>query len=206
MPIDNSAVARGIGGPGARTLLDGAVRWLLASRLPPGSAFQMPSDLIPGVPPRPSRLAWCYGDLGVGAALLSAGRAVGEPAWEAVGLEIARSAAAVSFALSGVQDAGLCHGAAGVVHVMHRLYGATGELAFRAAARRWLRVLLAMRRPGRAVAGFPVVVSPGAGPGSGGRPGLLAGTAGVGLVLASALGHEPVRWDAPLLLADLVPR
>jgi hypothetical protein len=45
-------------------MLDGAVAWLLAQRLP-GAGAAFPSYVGAGIDPRPTRLAWCYGDLGL---------------------------------------------------------------------------------------------------------------------------------------------
>ena len=202
-----AAVAlRGLADERARRLLQGAVEWQLQCRIPTRDGLRTPHSIIPGVAVSPTREAWCYGDLGVSVALFYAGRALLEERWTSEALSMARRAARLPFEASRVEDACVCHGAAGYAHLMHRYWQATGEPLFRTAARRWIRVLLDMRRPGRAVAGFPAVDHPGAGPRKGGDVSLLNGTAGVGLVLASALGHEPVRWDAPLLLADLVPR
>ena len=48
-------------------LLDGAVRWLVPQRLAAERGACYPSWISPGVEPRPSRLAWCYGDPGIAA-------------------------------------------------------------------------------------------------------------------------------------------
>ena len=45
---------------------------------------------------------------------------------------------------SGVVDAGLCHGAAGLGHVFNRLFQATGEQRLALAAREWFSVALDM--------------------------------------------------------------
>src|SRR5262249_36055361 len=74
--------AAGVAVAQARPLLDGAVRWLLAQQRPGGFAHWV----APEVAARPARLAWCYGDPGVAAALLWAARCVGQPEWEAAAL------------------------------------------------------------------------------------------------------------------------
>jgi hypothetical protein len=84
-----------------------------------------------------------------------------------------------------VVDGGVCHGAAGLGLVFHRLaQGSDDPAPFIAARDRWLRRLLAMR--------------------AGSDPGLLTGTAGMALVIAAALGTDD-GWDAPLG-TDLLPR
>ena len=91
-----------------------------------------PSD-APG-PPASLRLAWCYGDLGVAAALLGAGL-------HAVRAGLARrgpgARARVRGALRrrGDRHAGLCHGAAGIAHLLNRMAQATGDAALEDAAR-----------------------------------------------------------------------
>src|SRR6185503_5860878 len=99
--------------------------------------------------------AWCYGEPGIAAALVAAARAAGEPAWEAMGIALARRAAARALDEAQIADAGLCHGAAGVAHILHRLHRATGDAELGDAACRWFSHALDMRDP---VAGFTACV------------------------------------------------
>jgi hypothetical protein len=197
------ACAAGVAPERARPLLDGAVHWLLAQRMAEGPAA-FSCFVGPDVAPTPARLAWCYGDLGVALALLGAARAVGEEGWEQAALTIARRAAARPLA-SGVIDAGLCHGAAGVGHLFNRLFQAKGEECFAEAARFWLQRALSLRQPGYGIAGYLSWV-----PGPGGamtwlaEPGLLTGAAGVGLALLAAATTLEPAWDR-LLLVSLAP-
>src|SRR5262249_36568549 len=59
----------------ARPLLEAAVRWLLTQRGTQGFSHWVG----PGAAASPGRLAWCYGDPGVAAALLYAARCPDEP-------------------------------------------------------------------------------------------------------------------------------
>src|SRR5262249_56737890 len=68
---------------------------------------------LEGIISRPARLAWCYGDPGVAAALLGAARSVAEPAWGREARAIARRAARRPFEQGAVRDAALGPGAAG---------------------------------------------------------------------------------------------
>ena len=192
-------IAAGVEVRRASALLEGAVRWVLAHDAPGG----FPPWVGPGVAPQGSRVAWCYGDPGVAAALSLAARAAGEPAWERAALTVARRAAARPFAESGIVDAGLCHGAAGVAHVLARLAGAYGDEALADAARELFARTLAMRRPGEGVAGFPAWTLLEGAPG--GRwnavPGLLDGAAGVGLALLAATSTVAPEWDRFLLVS-----
>ncbi len=187
----------------ARPLLDGAVAWLLAQRLPEGAGSCFPSWLGPGIEPRPARLAWCYGDLGLACALLRAARCCAEPSWEAEALAVAREAAGRPAEKAGVVDAGLCHGAAGNAHLFNRLFQATREECFRDASRFWLARTLELRRPGQGVAGIASYEpDPDGPPRWNDDPGLLTGATGVGLALLAATQPLEPDWDR-LLLVDL---
>jgi lantibiotic biosynthesis protein len=180
----------------ARPLLDGAVSWLLAQERPPDSVSRFPNFVVEGIETGPSRLAWCYGDLGIAVALVSAARGVGNAAWEQEAVRIALDAAGRNPDYTMVNDPGLCHGAAGVGHLFHRLYRATGEERLAEAARFWLRRTLELRQPGEGIAGF-LAWDPE--PGGGGHweaeRGFLTGAAGVGLALLAALAPLDPAWD-----------
>jgi len=197
------AAAEGLLDPEVRPLLDGAVSWLLAQELPPGSPSLFPSFSGEGIAPAPSRLAWCYGDLGIAVALLIAARGVGEPAWERQAIRIALAAAERSPETASIIDAGLCHGAAGAGHLFNRLYQATGEERLATAARFWLARALALRRPGEGVAGFLAHLPE---PGSEALswqpdPSFLTGAAGIALALLAAASSLEPSWDRLLMSA-----
>lgn len=180
----------------ARSLLAGAVTWLLAQRGDHGSAF--PSSIIGGRPSGPARSAWCYGDAAIALALLHAAE-VGDPAWADDALAIARRAADRPVAETGVRDAGLCHGAAALALVYQRLHHATGDPAMRAAARAWVLRIFDYRLARddlAASAGFfqstrdgPIAAR-----------GLMDGAAGIALVLLAASSDVAPDWDRALLL------
>jgi hypothetical protein len=194
--------AAGVATTRARALLDGAVRWLLNQQVADGRAC-FPSQLVPGLPPMPAPLEWCYGDPGVAAGLFGAARGAAEASWEESALVIARRAAAWPPQRSGVIQAGLYHGASGLGHVFNRLFQATGEAWLAEAARFWFRRTLEMRSPEGEPAGFFAW-----GPGPEGapltwvdNPRFLTGTTGIALsLLAAATPVEPA-WDRVLLLS-----
>lgn len=192
----------GVAADRSRRLLRGGVDWLLAQRQEPDVGSCYPSWIGEGIEPRRSRLAWCYGDPGVGGAVLAAGQAVGEPAWEEAGLEILRHAARRDPSTSQIRDAGLCHGSAGLAHVFNRAYQATGDEELRQAALHWFRHTLESRRPGEGVAGYLSWEPDGKG---GlelrGVPGFLTGASGVGLALLAAVTDVEPTWDRVLALS-----
>jgi len=186
----------------ARSLLEGTIAWLLAQELPADSLGCFAWAIGRGIPREPARLAWCYGDPGIAVSLLIAGKAAREPTWEQAGQRIAFRAAVRPPASAQIQDAGLCHGTAGVGHLFHRLWQMTGNARLRDAARYWFGRALEMHRPGRGFAGFSVFLpAPGHPPRWCAEPGLLMGAAGVTLALVTATIPTIFRWDRALLLS-----
>jgi lantibiotic biosynthesis protein len=183
-------------------LLAGAVRWLSAHQLPPGSGSVYPYYVATGREAKVPGVAWCYGDLGIAVSLLAAARRVGVAAWEQAAITLARQAAARRPAPSARQDACLCHGAAGNGHLCNRLYQATGEPRFGAAARWWLGRALTLRRPGTGLAGFSYWAADERGePALFPVPGFLDGAVGTALALLAAITSVPPEWDRLLLVS-----
>ncbi|WP_268225447.1 lanthionine synthetase C family protein [Sinomicrobium oceani] len=87
-----------------------------------------------------SRLAWCYGDLGIGISLWQASRHLKDEELHAEALDILRHAAGRTSPESHmVRDAGVCHGSYGNAQMFNRMYSETGEQIFREAADFWIR-------------------------------------------------------------------
>ena len=147
-------------------------------------------------------LAWCAGDAGLSVALLAAGRACRRDDWEDAARRLSLASAERYRADGGGFDPALCHGTAGLSHLFHRLFLATGDSELLAAARRWIERTLALRRPGQGHGGYQ----------SRGRladgrlgwitdPGFLGGAAGIGLALLAAAATVEPEWDRLLLLS-----
>lgn len=194
-------------GVDARELLDGSVAWLLDQKVPAGTGSIFPYNVAPGDnEPRPTRLAWCYGDLGIAASLLMAARTVGQKDWEREAVAIARASAARAEDTAGVIDAGICHGAAGAAHLFNRLYQATGDAALRDAALFWLERTFGYRKPGQGVGGYEMwTVGESMQLSWQSDPGFLTGSSGVGLVLLAAASNVEPEWDR-VLLTDIPGR
>jgi lantibiotic modifying enzyme len=194
------ASAAGVRPGTTRRLLAGAVGWLRAHRVPGRAASMFPHWTGAGVPSGRTRSAWCYGDPGIAAALLAAARGARSASLRREALAIARRAAARPPGESGIRDAGLCHGAAGLGHLFNRMHQATRDPKLAAAARFWFARTLEMRRPGHGVGGF-AAYSPRADGGEGWEndPGLLTGAAGIALALLAAATPVEPAWDRMLL-------
>jgi lantibiotic biosynthesis protein len=194
-------LAAGVDVPRARVLLEGAVDYLRSVAGP-----QAGSRYTAWLPTRSGwtcRVAWCYGDLGVAVALLSAAAAARRDDWRRDALELAHGMAARSFESSQVVDGGLCHGAAGVAHMFNRMAQATGDAALAKAADAWFGHTLAIRRPD-GLAGFPRALHNDGNPIWEPSTDLLNGATGVALALHAAISPIEPAWDQ-LLLADLTP-
>ncbi|HTQ80067.1 MAG TPA: lanthionine synthetase C family protein [Thermoanaerobaculia bacterium] len=201
--------AAGVAPAESRRLLDGAVEWILTQRLAEGAGSLYPYNFAVGIAPTATRLAWCYGDLGIATSLLAAARAVGEPAWEKEALTIARSCAARALDGSGVVDPGLCHGAAGAAHLFNRLYQATGEPSLGEVSRRWFEKTLTFQKT-EGIGGFQAWL-PKSNDIQGDLgwmddAGFLTGSAGIGLALLAAISDVPPEWDRVLLTAIRPPQ
>lgn len=177
------AVARGVAVDDSRRLLHGAVRFLLSCEVADTS---LPYWTGPTVPRTAARSAWCHGDPGIAVALLTAARAAGEDEWARQGLRIALRAARRPEPEAGVEDPGLCHGAAGLAHLFNRAYQATGDAELLTAARAWFDHSLEMLET---VSAEPV------------NPGFLNGLAGTGLALLSATSPIEPAWDRVLAMS-----
>jgi len=201
-------LASGVATERAGALLEEAVSWLLTQKLPPGEVSLFPYCVGPDVRIRPARTAWCYGDPGIAMSLLLAARAAGEPAWEREALDLARAAARRPPENCRVEDAGLCHGAAGLAHLLNRLYQATGDPELLAAARAWFGRALDFREPGRGIGGF-LSFSPPDDDTTFDRlewnedAGFLAGSTGVALALLAATSGVEPAWDRVLLVSPV---
>ncbi len=197
-----AACRRDVAAAAAGRLLGGAVDWVLAQRLPAEAGGFFPTWTGPGIEPTRARLGWCYGDPGIAAVLLAAARALERDDWEREALACARHAAGRRGDGTGIADAGLCHGAAGLGHLFHRFFRETGDEALREAALFWLGKTLEMRRPGSGPGGFRSVDFE-----NGERvwrddPGFLTGAAGIGLALLAAVSPVAPEWDRLLLLSS----
>jgi lantibiotic modifying enzyme len=184
-------LAPGRVGPLLRAGLAWFRRWVESPAFHDG----LPVWIVPGgEPPKGSRIAWCYGDLGSAVALMDAE--------STITLRLGRRAASRPVSASRVRDASLCHGSAGNLHLFNRLHQHTGDAEFAAAALRYLDVALASCAPGRPFAGVTAYVPDPEMPETPSlqvAPGLLEGAAGVGLALLASLGGPAPEWDRAFL-------
>ncbi|MFC2096537.1 lanthionine synthetase C family protein, partial [Bacteroidota bacterium] len=183
-------------------LLEGSVKYLLNQQQDiPTNESNFPSWVCETEPSTNSRLAWCYGDLGIGIALWVAGNNTGSDEWKSKAVEILlHTTKRKSNSESGVNDTGICHGSAGIAHIYNRMYNYTGIEEFKDSATFWFNRTLDMATHKDTFSGFKAFRTE-----QYGGPyedfGFLEGVAGIGLTLISAISDiEPV-WDECLLLS-----
>ena len=188
-------------------LLEGGVEWLMAQKHPGGSLSWFTSWVAPGEW-RESRLSWCYGDLGILAVMLQIVRHFPRKEWRQFTQALLEHCLAWPMERAGVNDAPLCHGAAGVAHIFNRIYQEEGDVRCRDTALAWFDRTLAMRNTDAGIGGFlsasrpdpegPTLWEP--------TPAFLDGAIGIALALLSALTPIEPQWDRLLLLSSKLPQ
>jgi lantibiotic modifying enzyme len=185
-----------------RSLLDRAVNWLLEQKQV-GKSWSFPHAVIEGKPSRRERMAWCYGDPGIAAALFATARHCRNRQWETAALDVARTAAGRPMNDSGVKDAGICHGAAGLAHLFNRMHQASSDPLLAEAAEAWYRRTLDLRRPGSGAGGYEFYINGEWFP----LTRFVDGAAGVGLALLGGVTSLEPSWDRFLAVSiPLEPR
>ncbi len=187
-----------------KQLITGAVNYILAQEIDNDKYYSYfpsisleSSEIIAS-----SRLAWCYGDLGVAMSIWQAGQALNREDWITKSLEVLLYAANERRDLNKnmVLDAGLCHGAAGIGHIFYRMWYNTKLPEFKAAADYWFDVTLKMAYHQDGLAGYKSWRTEEYG-GWQNETSLLEGVAGIGLVLMSYYYEIDPDWDECLLLS-----
>ncbi len=190
----------GIAAEKARPLIEGAVQYIFSHQQDRKKFLShFPQWIVGDSYASESRLAWCYGDLGVGSALLQTARFMNQSQWHERALDIL-SDTALRFDLykNAVQDAGLCHGTAGIGHMFNRLFRYTGHEDFKTAARYWFEKTIEMSSFPDGIAGYKAFKGKGEWQG---KLDLFLGVTGIGLAIMSALGDLEPAWDEILLLS-----
>lgn len=190
-----------LGGGRAASLLRTSLRWVRSHQRDPAHP-SLPSWAAVGSGLEPhSRLAWCYGPLGVSAVALAAAKTIEDKESMEWARTLALACAQVPPEEAQTRDAGLCHGTAGNAHIFLRLYRNDGHAIFRQAARDWLKATLAFRRPDEGIGGYRMWGDVGGQQQWVDDASFLSGSAGVGLALLAAVTTVEPEWDRLLLLS-----
>jgi lantibiotic biosynthesis protein len=182
----------------ASSLLEGAISWLLSCRnksVVGPSIF--PNWVTPEGKSTSSRIAWCYGDLGIGSVLLRVSLRLKRSDWESAAHEILNRC--VERSSERDCNAALCHGAFGISHIYNRLYHTVRLEPLRTCAVEYLEL------------GLQIVDAAGAGEEKRSSPQMtmpgykldpfLEGDVGIALALLSATSPLLPAWDRMLGLS-----
>lgn len=179
-------------------LLTEAITYLYANKFS-NKISLFPSAIKKGIETPNSRLAWCYGDLGIAMSIWQAGKSTKNKEWQNEALEIMEHASQRRKPVSSiVKDACICHGSAGIGLIFYRFYIETSLEQYKESAYYWFDETLKMAKHSDGVAGFKNWT-----PDRGliNNIGLLEGTSGIGLALISAAFETHPNWDRCLLLS-----
>lgn len=147
-----------------------------------------------------SRLAWCYGDLGIGITVWKVGKSINNVNLKQEAIRIfEHSAKRKSLEDNFVFDAGLCHGAFGISQMFGRMYKNTGNQDFKKTSDYWKKNGIEMGIHENEYAGYKAYTK-NFGDWSD-KIGLLEGIAGIGLSLISHLVDFEDDWDECLLIS-----
>jgi lantibiotic biosynthesis protein len=183
-------------------LLVGAVTYILYNQLDPAIYYSsFPTLIAKSGELTNSRLAWCYGDLGIGMAIYQAGKATDNNQWTNKALEILlRTTTRRNDNKTFAVDAGLCHGTSGIAHIYNRMHRNTKINTFKESADYWFQKTLEMAKFDDGLAGYKAWRNKETGEDLN-EPGLLEGIAGIGLAMISYLSDIEPAWDECLLLS-----
>jgi len=176
-------------------LLEGTINYILSQEIDYytfGSYFpyQSKKDSIG------SRLAWCYGDLTIATTLWNTGKMMNNELWKKKGLDVLiRSTERRLPHQTNVEDAGICHGCAGIAMIYRRMLLETGIEEFRSSVDYWIgqTIRFAFHKDGLAgykTKGLQIDDYT-----------LLTGISGIGLVFISYLMNDKQEWDEIFLLS-----
>ncbi|NOU16126.1 MAG: lanthionine synthetase C family protein [Bacteroidales bacterium] len=156
-------------------------------------------DLPDGTYSSRNRLAWCYGDLGLGFGLFKGGLNYSNNEMSKLGLKVLMNCSTKkSFEETLTVDAGFCHGTVGNAHIFNRLYQETNIIEFKKAAQFWYEKTLQFATFNNGCAGYKSYDSDNKWIKN---YGLLEGAAGIGLSLMSAISENEPSWDNCFLLS-----
>lgn len=164
-----------------------------------GNIPSMISDIKSSVD-NSSRLAWCYGDVGVGISLYNVGKIIQDSEMIDFSNKILLdSTKRKKTDNTKIVDAGICHGSSGVAHIYNKMWNYTNDKRFKEATDYWMEKTLdfainennkyQFKKYNSETKKYEINHS------------LLEGNAGVGLVLYSCITGD-CSWDYCLMLND----
>lgn len=194
-------------------LIQESVKWLLFFENKKGiysfpSKIESPSLETDGL----GRMAWCYGDLGIGLAIYKASIVLKDNSLMQKSLKIIQKCLQIGLLDSGILysptlsliDTCFCHGIAGVIHYFSQSYKITGNLVYKNRIDYWLKICVdyKINDKTKSISGFlsPEIIQNQKVWNE--NYSLLDGITGFGLVLISELYNIKPNWSK-IFLADV---
>ncbi len=182
-------------------LLEDAVHYILSQRNEDVSAPSMfPSWIHEGMEMNvKTRLAWCYGDLGIGISLWRAGKVLDNAEFKKIALQAIKLSTKRKDVKDALMvDAGICHGAFGVADIYNYMKAETNDPIFKDAADYWMDQGLKMAIHETGDAGF--MQWRGDKQKWKNEVNLLEGVSGIGLSIISHLAPFETKWNECLMI------
>jgi len=174
--------------------LKAGAAWMLQQKLEKKETSVFPKKMIAGKPQgMPSFLGWCYGDLSVSSALYQVGNLLSDTYIVDQSLVVAQLGAFRSKGLSGVDNPYFCHGSAGVAYIFKQFADKTDSFFYKKAADFWLQETIEYFDTEEYVDFFDRELE-------NLERSLLAGVAGIGMVLMAFLKEDKGEWKRAFLL------
>ena len=129
----------------SKEMLLGAVRYILKNKFEDSDSYScFPNSITlennKSTKLKSSRLAWCYGDLGIGYSLLEASEILNDKFIKEEAIDVLKkSSLRKNNSSTKIADAGFCHGSCGVAHIYQKTYALTGETIFSEASDYWIK-------------------------------------------------------------------
>ncbi len=185
-----------------KELIEGTIDYILANKSQAGAISIFPNWISNEAPSADSRLAWCYGDLGVAVAIFRAAKSIENKKFQEEAIDIltfnAGRKALKDNALN--KETMLCHGTGGLAAIYFRMYLETKIPLFAETTQYWIDKTLEFAHYEDGIAGYKSRFTDAQG---GWLPdfSFLEGVSGVGLLLVSVLENAEPTWDSALLLS-----
>jgi lantibiotic biosynthesis protein len=140
--------SKGIGVDILKPIIQNTTNFILKYAQKPqnNSEYYFPTSVnLNGMANGSSRLAWCYGDIGVCCSLWQANQILNDESLDTQILEILLHNCQIhNLKNARVVDAGLCHGASGIAHIFKRFYHRYKHPSLKESADYWYEVTLNM--------------------------------------------------------------
>ena len=190
-----------------KPLIDGAVTYILSCKNDKYNTLSLfPNKIFKNKTlDRNSRLAWCYGDLGIGTTLWQVGKLLDNEAYRKEAIDIVKyTAKRKTYKQTFIKDAGICHGSIGVMNMYSYMYSETKETLFKEALDFWMDKTIEMAFHVDGYAGYKQFVEDMREGEKGSwknQTNLLEGIAGIGLSIISYVAEFDVKWNECLMIS-----